>query len=41
MRVVLLGLDRLQKLIKGLDPDAEEEDEELDEEGPDEEVPAQ
>merc|ERR1712166_905717 len=27
------GLDRLQKLIKGLDPDAEEEDEELDEDG--------
>lgn len=27
------GLDRLQKLIKGLDPDAEEEDEEVDEDG--------
>ena len=32
------GLDRLQKLIKGLDPDAEEEDEELDEDGVEDEV---
>ena len=33
-----LGLDRLHKLMKGLDPDVDEEDEELEEDGVEEEV---